>query len=277
LLTLHHPHLLPTKATGEHLGRQFEIVPFCAGGSLEKQLAVAEKLTLADAATLLAQLTAALSYLQGQGIQHRDIKPANILLRQTNPLDTVMSDFGRSEESSATMLTMNRTTLLYSAPEAVNGMFSKASDWWSVGMVLLECVTGRHPLAHLPASQQHYAIAAGHIPIPETLPEQWQFLLRGLLTCDHSQRWQGEQVSWWLLQTQNGALTASPSSTSLMRSYCRSPLTIVLVGLPVIVIATRFLGPIVEEFLGAIVALWIACLVTLLLKKALKRKWRGDS
>ena len=39
LLALDHPHLLPTKALGEHLGRQFEIVPFYADGTLEKHLA----------------------------------------------------------------------------------------------------------------------------------------------------------------------------------------------------------------------------------------------
>lgn len=274
LLLLDHSHLLPTKAAGEHSGRQFEIVPFYAGGSLEKHLAGAEKMNLADAETLLAQLTSALSYLQGQGIQHRDIKPANILLRQTNPLEVVMSDFGRSEENSATMLTMSRGTLLYSAPEAVNGIFSAASDWWSVGMVILESITGRHPLSHLPASQQHYAIVAGHIPIPETLPERWQFLLRGMLTGDHTQRWMGEQVNWWLQQSQNGILPLEPSASSLTRRYSASPLTVVMVGLPLIVVAMRFLGPVVEEFLGVIAILWGVWIFGTLLWRALKEKRR---
>ncbi|MEI6350112.1 MAG: protein kinase [Verrucomicrobiota bacterium] len=271
LLALDNPHLLPTKATGEHLGRQYEIAPFCSGGNLEKLLASGEKMDLADAELLLGQLTSALSYLHGQGIQHRDIKPANILLRQLKPLEVVMSDFGQSEEGSATMLTMSRTTLLYSAPEAVNGMFSAASDWWSIGMVLLECIQGRHPLSHLPARQQQYAIVAGHIPIPENLPERWQFLLRGLLTGDHTQRWMGDQVMWWLQQTQNATPVDLPAST-LDRKHGPSLLTLVMIGIPLLLIATRFLGPIVEEFLGAFLVLWLVCVLGVLLWKMAKGK-----
>ena len=269
LLALDHPHLLPTKANGEHLGRQYEIAPFCSGGNLEKHLAGGGKLSLADAETLLGQMAAALSYLHAHGIQHRDIKPANILLRKINPLDAVMSDFGRSEESSATQLTMSRATLLYSAPEAVNGMFSPASDWWSVGMVLLESIMGRHPLSELPSRQQHYAIVAGRIEIPESFPARWQQLLRGLLVGDHTQRWTEEQVNWWLQQSVEG------SPATLDRKRFPSPLILVVVGLPLIVILTRFLGPIVEEFLGILMLLWVISLLGVLVRKVVKGSWRS--
>ena len=44
--------------------------------------------------------------------------------------------------------TVNRTAA-YSAPEAMTGVVSKASDWWSVGVISLELLIGRHPFAGL--------------------------------------------------------------------------------------------------------------------------------
>ena len=90
-------------------------------------------------------------------IVHRDIKPANMLLTSADALDTTrrrggpavvkLADFGIARLADATRLTMTGMTLgtmSYLSPEqATGGELGPASDVYGLGLVLLECATGR--------------------------------------------------------------------------------------------------------------------------------------
>jgi serine/threonine protein kinase len=58
------------------------------------------------------------------------------------------------------MLTGSVGTVAYSSPEAVTGIQSEAADYWSLGTVLLEALTGRRPLEGLDVKQQLYRLPA---------------------------------------------------------------------------------------------------------------------
>jgi TPR repeat protein len=121
-------------------------------------------------------------------------------------LDLVLTDFGIASLSEGTLhLTNANRTASYSAPEALTGVVSKASDWWSVGVMVLELLKGVHPLAGMTEQVINFQLVSKGIVVPEELPADWGELLRGLLTRDHQKRWQGEQVRQWLAGRRNQA------------------------------------------------------------------------
>ena len=86
----------------------------------------------------------------------------------------------------------------YSAPEAIVGAVSAASDWWSLGMILLEratqgaCFDGVNDQAF-----RIHAVTRG-VTVPEGLDPRIRTLLRGLLARDPLKRWASSQVTAWL-------------------------------------------------------------------------------
>jgi serine/threonine protein kinase len=104
---------------------------------------VADKLRL-----LLPQLADGLRHLHGLGRIHRDLKPSNVLVTSEGRL--VIVDFGLTEARvGADQVHMEPGFLgtpAYAAPEQVEAARTlPASDWYAVGVMLYEVLTGRLP------------------------------------------------------------------------------------------------------------------------------------
>ncbi len=184
---------------GEWEGRALEVNPYFPGGNLAGFIKKNGPLGKEQALRLLSQVTQGLEQLHRIGVQHRDLKPTNILVRSQAPLDLVLADFGLAAISDATVLTQPYGTLLYSAPETLTGMYSRASDFWSLGIVLIEALTGEPIAATLRNDRLlHYRLVQGKVPIPQAIPRRWHPLLKGLLERDHYRRWQAAEVRSWI-------------------------------------------------------------------------------
>jgi serine/threonine protein kinase len=84
-------------------------------------------------------------HLHDNGILHRDIKPSNILIKRD--MTALVGDFGQCKlVDSVDGSTGNTGTLEYCAPEVLtHGAHNKASDIWSLGLLLFYLLNDRLP------------------------------------------------------------------------------------------------------------------------------------
>jgi outer membrane protein assembly factor BamB/serine/threonine protein kinase len=196
--SLGYEHVVTIEESGEVSGRHFEILEKIEHGDLD-EYADGKPLEEEKLKVVVEELGSALAHLHEAGIIHRDIKPANILVRTLEPLDLVMTDFGISSVSDVSlhMTSVNRTAL-YSAPEAINGIVAKGSDWWCAGIIFLKLLLGKHPLEGMTEQAITFQLVTKGVKVPEEISEDWQLLLKGLLTRDPDNRWAWGEVEQWL-------------------------------------------------------------------------------
>lgn len=155
-------------------------------------------------AAALWRIAAALNFLHDhRQIIHRDLKPSNIVMSRAG--EVKLADFGVSRvilEGGAELSWVG--TQSYMSPERVRGetSYSYRSDIWSMGILLLECATGRHPYAdcQYSAIELSTRIADDPAPLPSreeaaALISDCLFdLIKGCLSKEEGERLSSLQV-----------------------------------------------------------------------------------
>jgi serine/threonine protein kinase len=166
LAGLNHPRLVSVYDAGSHLGRTFFVLQLVEGGNLTERL-TAGPLTLGQALRLGGGLAVGLGHIHRHGVIHRDLKPANVLLDDVNR--PYLTDFGIATWLGAAALTGEGLILgtpAFLAPEQVRGQpIGPAADVYALGLVLLECLTGRREYPGDPATA-----AAARLERPPAIP-----------------------------------------------------------------------------------------------------------
>nr|WP_239005998.1 AAA domain-containing protein [Burkholderia territorii] len=190
-------HVPEIIATGRWDQRAYEVAEELSGGTLaDLGIAVRDVATIRRVVDELGRILHAFSEV---GLRHRDLRPGTLLVRSREPLDLVISGFGSARLSEFDLdIVSPLETTRYMAPEAIAGGVAAASDWWSLGMILLEQLTDGRCFEDINPRAFLIHVLANGVALPDDLEPSLHLLLRGLLARDRHQRWQWPQVKAWL-------------------------------------------------------------------------------
>ncbi|MGH7859854.1 MAG: serine/threonine-protein kinase, partial [Candidatus Binatia bacterium] len=177
---------------------------------------------------LLAELAGALGHIHERGVEHKDLKPTNVLVRSERPLDLVLADFGIAAASAASVRasTVLGGTYAYAPPESLGQTTERDAsgatkrrvllhatkwDYWSLGMIVVEALTGRSPFEGCDPMvvANRLATQSADDYVADVKDLQWRKLCRGLLRRDPKQRWGKSEVERWLADPNDPALVVA--------------------------------------------------------------------
>ena len=134
-------------------GHSFLVMEFIQGYSLDKLLRISrlekEGLSAEQVATVALHVSRVLEYLHSQTppLVHRDIKPSNLIIRESDQR-IFLVDFGLAREIHSKSSAKTQVgTWSYAPIEQIRGWVEPRSDFYSLGVTMLELLTGVVPAA----------------------------------------------------------------------------------------------------------------------------------
>ncbi|XWS56920.1 hypothetical protein CRYUN_Cryun09bG0127100 [Craigia yunnanensis] len=181
LTKVDHPFIVQLRYSFQTKYRLYLVLDFVNGGHLFFQL-YHQGLFREDLARIYtAEIVSAVSHLHANGIMHRDLKPENILLDADGHI--MLTDFGLAKEFDENTRSNSMCgTLEYMSPEIFLGKgHDKAADWWSVGILLYEMLTGKPPFTGGNRQKIQEKIIKDKIKLPAFLSSEAHSILKGVI------------------------------------------------------------------------------------------------
>ncbi|XP_053126599.1 ribosomal protein S6 kinase alpha-5 isoform X6 [Hemicordylus capensis] len=179
LVTLHYAFQTDTKL---HL-----ILDYINGGELFTHLSQRERFTEDEVRIYIGEIVLALEHLHKLGIIYRDIKLENILLDSDGHV--VLTDFGLSKEFVSDENERAYSfcgTIEYMAPDIVKGGekgHDKAVDWWSLGVLMYELLTGASPFTVDGERNSQTEISRRILKSEPPYPQEMSALAKDIIQC----------------------------------------------------------------------------------------------
>ena len=153
---LRHPNIVAVYDFNLVGGGAYLVMELVEGRNLRAELDATGPVPPAQAGSWFDQLLAGLEAAHHAGVVHRDLKPANVLISRPvgGGQEIKIADFGLArlkavEGGESLTLTVSGTvlgTMGYMSPEQLMGKEAdERSDLFSVGVLVLESLTGRRP------------------------------------------------------------------------------------------------------------------------------------
>lgn len=174
-----------------------ELVP---GMRLDKLLAAQGGIAEAQLRAILARLLAVLRHAHGHGWLHKDIKASNVLVEGDT---ATLIDWGVAEPLGDGRAESIRAKQDYVAPECFHGQHTIATDFYSLGWLVVEALTGARPYHCASVRERDYRVAAHCLERPElpaSLPDAWRSLVLAWIARDPAQRLTGYDLDTLLAQ-----------------------------------------------------------------------------
>jgi RAC serine/threonine-protein kinase len=185
-----HPFIVGLNMAFQSKDKLYFVLDYCAGGELFFHLGKVSRFPEPRARFYAAEIACAISYVHSLGIIYRDLKPENVLLDARGHIR--LTDFGLSKEgisSSSSGAYSFCGTPEYLAPEILNRQgHGRAVDWWSLGALLYEMLTGLPPFYCQDRDKLFEKIRKSELHYPASLSTHASSLLKGLLTKDPQAR-----------------------------------------------------------------------------------------
>ncbi|KAI8999376.1 kinase-like domain-containing protein, partial [Gaertneriomyces semiglobifer] len=169
LRSINHPFVVELYHTFQNPTYLFMTMEFVAGGDLFSYLRKVQRFEEEDAKFYVTEVLIALEYLHSHNIVYRDLKPENILLDTTG--HTKLADFGFAKVISNTTNSFCGTPDYIAAEIVANKPYAKGVDWWSLGVLIFELISGKTPFGDDNSEKVYDNIQAGRI--------KWHPLVRG--------------------------------------------------------------------------------------------------
>lgn len=181
------------------------VMEYAAGGELYHLMKQRITFSELQAKFYFCEIAILLRYLHDEcHLVYRDLKPENILIDYEGHIK--VCDFGFATISSKVEADLRDTcgTVMYIAPEVVNKVkHGFAVDWWALGCILLEMLTGEAPFGDSDDMNKFEIfnnITEKKPRLPFLMSFSLKTLIKGLLHKDQDQRFGWSQIiaSPWL-------------------------------------------------------------------------------
>jgi serine/threonine protein kinase len=151
--TLDTPHVVRVHDYGVEDGTPYLVMELLRGEDLNTRLRKRRRLSLPEAAKIVAQMGRALRRAHEAGIVHRDLKPANVYLAQVDGDEVVkVLDFGIAKETWSRVEDSTKTGEVFGSPHYMSPEQTRAqktvdqrADVWATGVIAYRMITGRLP------------------------------------------------------------------------------------------------------------------------------------
>jgi len=188
LQKIQHPFIVSLYYAFQTDDKLYMVLEYINGGELFYHLKKEGKFSEQRVKIYAAEIASALCHLHACDIVYRDLKPENILLDFEGHI--CITDFGLSKEIAPDGSTHTFCgTPEYLAPEVLRGQgHSTPVDWWSLGTLIYEMLTGLPPFWSGNIHIMYQKILNGELRFPATISPQAQGLLEGLLNRNVEER-----------------------------------------------------------------------------------------
>jgi len=161
------------------------VLNYLPGGELFYRLKREGRFSAERVRLYSAEIASGLGHLHSLDMIYRDLKPENILLDEVGHV--CLTDFGLSKEmvNTANAAKTFCGTPEYLAPEILQGVgHGKPVDWWSLGTLIFEMLTGLPPFYSRNVNHMYEKILKGELRTPSYVDPHVKDLIEKLLIRD---------------------------------------------------------------------------------------------
>jgi serine/threonine protein kinase len=166
-----HPNIVRVLEFGVEGKTPFLVLDYASNGTLRQRHPRGTVLPLPTIVSYVKQVAEALQYAHDEKLIHRDVKPENMLLGKSN--EVLLSDFGvalMSQTLREQSMQDIAGTLLYMAPEQIQGYPRRASDQYSLGIIVYEWLAGQRPFEGSLTEIISQQLAVSPLPLRTKMP-----------------------------------------------------------------------------------------------------------
>ncbi|KAL7668977.1 hypothetical protein ACOME3_009653 [Neoechinorhynchus agilis] len=159
---------------------------YVEGGELYRYIKAFKKFSADVTRFYVVEVICAIVYLHSKHIIYRDLKPENVILDLEGHLKLI--DFGFAKYVTHSTWTLCGT-LKYLAPEIIcKRAYTKAVDWWTLGIMTFEMMTGNPPFNDQSVEDVSNQILHGTVQYPVDIDGDAKEFVRRLLVREPHRR-----------------------------------------------------------------------------------------